>query len=60
MTESERCTKELIRSVNSNKNKSHRIYSVAMAELIAEKYGGSLSTAVEGELFHLNIYLMEQ
>lgn len=42
MTESERCTKELIRSVNSNKNKSHRIYSVAMAELIAEKYADAI------------------
>ena len=35
-------------------------YGMKSMKLIAEKYGGSLSTAVEGELFHLNIYLMEQ
>ena len=35
-------------------------YGMKSMKLIAEKYGGSLSTSVEGELFHLNVYLMEQ
>lgn len=34
-------------------------YGMKSMKLIAEKYGGSLSAAAEGELFTLNIYLMK-
>ena len=35
-------------------------YGMKSMKLIAEKYGGNLSTTTDGDLFHLDIYMMQQ